>query len=63
MEPLDIILSDLQSLRAEVADVRKEVSNCRVEIAKLKGRASMWGAMAGLIGPVLYWFFNQLGGK
>lgn len=40
----------------ELRDIRKDVQNAREEIAALKVKASIWGALGGLLAGLGAWF-------
>ena len=44
-----LVLTELEHLHKSVDHLQSDVSACRIEIAMLKVKASMWGAIGGLI--------------
>lgn len=44
-----MVLTDLDELKAGLADVREEVVGVRIDVATLKVKAGIWGGVAGFI--------------
>lgn len=53
-----LVLRKLDAHREDLRDLRKDLAICRTDIAGLKIKSGVWGAMAGLIPVVaaLLWF-------
>ncbi len=43
----------LLRLEAKIDDIREEIIHCRIDIATLKVKAGIWGALAGLVPVVI----------
>ena len=47
------VLEELKRLNTSVSDLHKEVEYVKTEIAGLKVKASLWGALAGMVPVVI----------
>jgi hypothetical protein len=48
-----LVLSSLDDLKDEAKHSREQISEMRTELAVIKQRASLWGAVSGCVGAVL----------
>lgn len=58
----ELLLQELKELNSEIHYVRKEMGNMKAELATLKGKASVWGFIAGVIssiGVALFGYFKH----
>lgn len=44
-----LVLSEIEDLKVELHNIDEKVTLARIDIAQLKIKAGMWGAVAGLI--------------
>ncbi len=66
MEPKDswnewskFVLKELERLNDCYDRISKDVSDMKMELAMNRGRSSVWGAVAGLVGGVLMSFIAR----
>jgi hypothetical protein len=48
-----LVMRELNSIKADVRDLREEVVGVRIDVATLKVKAGIWGGMAGMIPALL----------
>lgn len=48
-----LVLSEIEDLKVELHNIDEKVTLARIDIAQLKIKAGMWGAVAGLIPGVV----------
>lgn len=59
-----LIMKSLESLQEELKTVHEDLMTIKVAIAQLQARASIWGALAGLLGgAVISAIIGKLMGK
>lgn len=48
------VLSDLKQYRDDIKEIHEKLNTLRVEIAVIKAKSAMWGAIAGVVvSPIL----------
>lgn len=57
------ILKELERLNNHFEMMDKQIQKLHIEIIMLKTKASVWGAMAGLIPVVIMYLFEHLNRK
>ena len=64
MSELDDLKKLLSNMDERISDIRQiDVPSLRVEIAMLKIKSGIWGAIAGIIPVGIYFLYNHLGQK
>jgi len=57
------VLQELKALSEGQKEQSKEINNCRIDIATLKTKSSLWGAITGFIASVVVAVGSVLIGK
>lgn len=61
-----LVMSTLHEQKTEIAEMHEDIVLLRIEVAKLKMKAGIWGAVAGMIPaviPAVVLFSTAMGGS
>jgi hypothetical protein len=59
LEYRKLILSELERVSRELRDLNQKVSDIHTEIAMLKVKSGLWGALAGAIPALVLWALSR----